>query len=221
MTHQEADHPYGAYLRAGAAVYNAGFYHAAHDAWERRWLHESGPSADLLQGLIQLAAAVHHAQEGNPEGSTGLAESAQTYLTSAHDADVSRGVNILAVRDYLARLEQDPTVVERKRPVRLTAEGKQPALDALEFPAAGLAAEALAEDTDHETIIEHGVTYAEQDLADEVVTSPFLALILDYLRAQADGDPDAAVVLSRLHEHVDRRERRDADVAGLFDSHED
>lgn len=221
MTHGEANHSYGAYLRAGAAVYNAGFYHPAHDAWERRWLHESGPEADLLQGLIQLAAAVHHAQEGNSEGATGLAESAQVYLANARDADATRGMNVTTVGGYLARLERDPTVIERERPVRLEIEGKQPALGALEFPAAGLAAEALAEDTDHEAVVEVGVTYAERDLADGAATSPFVALVLDYLRAQAGGDPDAGVVLGRLRAHVDRRERRDADVAGLFDSDED
>lgn len=221
MTHEEPNHPYGAYLRAGIAVYNAGFYHPAHDAWERRWLHESGPEADLLQGLIQLAAAVHHAQERNMEGATGLAESAQAYLMEARKGDATRGVNVAAVQDYLARFEQDPTVIERERPVRLEVESEQPSLDTLEFPAAGLAAKALAEDTDHEEPIERGVTHATRDITDGVATSPFVALVLDYLRAQGGGDPETAIVLGRLRDHVNRRERRAGDVTGLFDPDED
>ena len=66
------------HLRAGIAVYNAGEYHAAHDAWEDYWLDlERGTDDErLLHGLIQFTAAVHHAEERNWEGAVGLAESA-------------------------------------------------------------------------------------------------------------------------------------------------
>ena len=44
-----------AHLRAGAAIYNTGEFHAAHDAWEELWLDmDDGPDRDLLQGLIQF-----------------------------------------------------------------------------------------------------------------------------------------------------------------------
>lgn len=223
MTHAEPgdDHAYEAYLRAGAAVYNAGFHHAAHDAWERRWLRETGAEADLLQGLIQLAAAVHHADAGNEEGAAGLAGSAQAYLGNALKAGVDHDVNVSAVRAYLTRVEADPSVVDRDPPVRLEIDGSVPQLDTLVFPAAGLAAEALAEDTDHESVIESGVAFATIDLDDNAATSPFVALVLDYCRAQADGDPDVGVVLARLKSHVNRRERRDDDVAGLFEDGEE
>ncbi|MFB6301121.1 MAG: DUF309 domain-containing protein, partial [Halobacteriales archaeon] len=50
-----------AHLRAGIAIYNAGGYHAAHDAWEDHWLDlESGTDDErFLHGLIQFTAAVH------------------------------------------------------------------------------------------------------------------------------------------------------------------
>ncbi len=36
-------------LRAGAAIYNDGYYHAAHDAWEARWLEcEDGTDDERL-----------------------------------------------------------------------------------------------------------------------------------------------------------------------------
>jgi Domain of unknown function (DUF309) len=52
---------------AGIDLYNAGEYHAAHDAWEERWM---GPvDADerlFLQAMIQSAVAFHHLQIGRP-----------------------------------------------------------------------------------------------------------------------------------------------------------
>lgn len=217
----EPDRPVEAALRAGAAVYNAGFYHPAHDAWERRWLRAAGPTADLLQGLIQLAAAVHHAREGNDEGATGLADSARAYLANARDGGAARGVNVGAVRDYLAALEAEPAVATREPPVALSIEGVEPRLAALEFPAVGLAARALAEDTDHAALVERAVAYAERDLAADRVGSPVVALLADYCRGQAGGDPDVGPVLARLRGHVERRAQRDADVEGLFDPEED
>jgi predicted metal-dependent hydrolase len=70
------------HLRAGVAVYNAGQYHAAHDAWEDHWLDlEQGTDDEqFLHGLIQFTAAVHHARTRNWSGATGLASSARDYL---------------------------------------------------------------------------------------------------------------------------------------------
>jgi predicted metal-dependent hydrolase len=52
---------------AGIDLYNAGEYHAAHDAWEERWM---GPVAQdeklFLQAMIQSAVAFHHLQIGRP-----------------------------------------------------------------------------------------------------------------------------------------------------------
>jgi hypothetical protein len=52
---------------AGIDLYNAGEFHAAHDAWEERWLGECGPKEKLfLQAMIQSAVAFHHLQIGRP-----------------------------------------------------------------------------------------------------------------------------------------------------------
>jgi hypothetical protein len=52
---------------AGIDLYNAGEFHAAHDAWEDRWM---GPVARdeklFLQAMIQSAVAFHHLQIGRP-----------------------------------------------------------------------------------------------------------------------------------------------------------
>jgi predicted metal-dependent hydrolase len=50
---------------AGIDLYNAGEFHAAHDAWEERWRDDCGPREKLfLQALIQSAVVFHHIQIG-------------------------------------------------------------------------------------------------------------------------------------------------------------
>ena len=52
---------------AGIDLYNAGEFHAAHDAWEERWMGEVGPQEKLfLQAMIQSAVAFHHLDIGRP-----------------------------------------------------------------------------------------------------------------------------------------------------------
>src|SRR6476619_6615002 len=55
---------------AGIDLYNAGEFHAAHDAWEERWMGEVGPKEKLfLQAMIQSAVAFHHLDIGRPGAS--------------------------------------------------------------------------------------------------------------------------------------------------------
>ena len=52
---------------AGIDLYNAGEFHAAHDAWEERWMGEVGPAEKLfLQAMIQSAVIFHHLEIGRP-----------------------------------------------------------------------------------------------------------------------------------------------------------
>jgi hypothetical protein len=52
---------------AGIELYNAGEFHAAHDAWEDRWVDDAGPAEKLfLQAMIQSAVAFHHLEIGRP-----------------------------------------------------------------------------------------------------------------------------------------------------------
>jgi predicted metal-dependent hydrolase len=52
---------------AGIDLYNAGEYHAAHDAWEELWMGPVAPDEKLfLQAMIQSAVAFHHLQIGRP-----------------------------------------------------------------------------------------------------------------------------------------------------------
>ena len=87
---------------AGIDLYNAGEFHAAHDAWEERWM---GPVAWdeklFLQAMIQSAVAFHHLQIGRP----GAAR--QMYL-AAKEKFARLGCNVfmsLDLEDYQAQLD--------------------------------------------------------------------------------------------------------------------
>jgi predicted metal-dependent hydrolase len=68
-THYTAEHllAYPVEYIAGIDLYNAGEFHAAHDAWEERWMGPVSPREKLfLQAMIQSAVAFHHLQIGRP-----------------------------------------------------------------------------------------------------------------------------------------------------------
>ena len=139
-------------LRAGIAIYDAGHYHAAHDAWEAHWLSLSEGSDDerFLHGLIQFTALVHHGRRANWDGVRGLAESADGYLAALPDG--YRGVNLADVRRFLARAETDPTAVDWDRPPALTYRGAPLALADLDDDAARVAADVLSGTSDSDGV---------------------------------------------------------------------
>ena len=200
-------------LRAGAAIYNAGHYHAAHDAWEEHWLDLEAETDDerLLHGLIQYTAAVHHAHEGNWEGAVGLAASAREYLEAVPPDH--HGINLPPIRAFLTALAADPECIERQPPVRIEHEGERPTLAALEFAPTAIAATVLADELGFdETPVAQARTYAERDLEAGDDDSRFIALLFAFVREEAHR----GIIYQRLRDHVGRRRTREADVDGLF-----
>ena len=63
-------------LAEGLRCYRTREFFAAHEHWESVWLATKGPEKAFLQALIQLAAALHHIQRGNPRGAASLLGSA-------------------------------------------------------------------------------------------------------------------------------------------------
>lgn len=200
-------------LRAGAAVFEAGYHHAAHDAWEARWLDlEAGtPDERLLHGLIQFTAVVHHGRSQNWTGAKGLAESAHAYLAELEATH--RGVDLDPIRTYLRRVAADPEHIERTEAPSVVIGGEIPRLADLDpeacFVAAPVLAEALGYD---EAVIEAGVGYARKDLADDIENSRFLTLVLDFVHSV----DNRGTIAQRLGALVDRRRTREEDVEGLF-----
>jgi len=212
-------------VRAGVALFNDGYYHAAHDPLEAAWLESDRDDTDgrFLQGLVQLTAAVHHARDRNWAGCVGLAESAREYLDAVPDAYA--GVDVALVRRVLATLATDPEVVDRRPMPALAVDGEHVTRERLELDAAALAAEALAEERGlDESVIERAAAYAREDreraASDDDApaggrneAAKLERFVVDF----ATNDDDYDVVYTRLADHVDRRDHRASDVDGLFD----
>ena len=199
-------------LRAGIAVYNAGRYHAAHDAWEDHWLGlDDGDDERFLHGLIQFTAVVHHASDENWSGAEGLAESAGEYLADL-PADY-RGVNLDDVRPFLARVADGPERVDWSALPKLTHDGETVGYDDLDFAATAVAAEILAEaDGYDEAVVEDAIEYARKEL-DERGEGRFTGQLFAFVQEAGDRP----FVYAHLEQHVQRERQKDDDVAGLFD----
>jgi predicted metal-dependent hydrolase len=59
------------YLRA-VDYFNRADFFEAHETWEDIWRASSGPEKKFLQGLIQIAVALHHHSTGNLRGAQSL-----------------------------------------------------------------------------------------------------------------------------------------------------
>lgn len=89
-------------LAAGARLFNAGRFFEAHEAWESLWQEVGGKERNLLQGLIQLAAAYHHRGRGNRAGARRL------YATGrAHVAAWGACYAGLRLEDFLTQVDAD------------------------------------------------------------------------------------------------------------------
>jgi predicted metal-dependent hydrolase len=104
---------------AGIDLYNAGEFHAAHDAWEDRWRDDAGPAEKLfLQAMIQSAVVFHHLEIGRP----GAAREMYRRALEKFARLKSRQFMSLDLEDYQAQLERslswlmtgaDPRELER------------------------------------------------------------------------------------------------------------
>lgn len=88
---------------AGIDLYNAGEFHAAHDAWEERWMGPVGPDEKLfLQAMIQSAVAFHHLQIGRPGAARQMYSRAKEKFARLNQ----RVFMSLDLEDYQAQLDQ-------------------------------------------------------------------------------------------------------------------
>jgi len=85
----------------GLAHFNARKFFEAHEFWEEIWLVECEPEKTFLQGLIQITAAFHHHQRGNPEGAELLLASGIVKLLRFPPDH--RGLSIGALRENAKR----------------------------------------------------------------------------------------------------------------------
>jgi predicted metal-dependent hydrolase len=63
---------HGGTFARGIAQFNRGEFFASHETWEEIWLAAPEPEKTFLQGIIQVAAALHHYTRGNLAGAESL-----------------------------------------------------------------------------------------------------------------------------------------------------
>ncbi len=81
----------------GLALFDRGYYWEAHECWEELWIlaGRTGPVAELLRGLIQLAAAGVKLRQGRTAGATALAARARGHFAHAQgEAPVLAGFDL-------------------------------------------------------------------------------------------------------------------------------
>lgn len=88
---------------AGIDLFNEGEFHAAHDAWEDRWMGEVGASEKLfLQAMIQSAVAFHHLEIGRPGAARRMYQMAKEKFARLG----VRSFMSLDLEDYQAQLDR-------------------------------------------------------------------------------------------------------------------
>jgi hypothetical protein len=87
----------------GIDLYNAGEYHAAHDAWEERWMGPVDADEKLfLQAMIQSAVAFHHLQIGRPGAARRMYMAAKEKFARLNQREFMS----LDLEDYQAQLDR-------------------------------------------------------------------------------------------------------------------
>ena len=110
----------GTRFRRGVDQFNRGEYWHAHESWEGEWLATTGDRAQLLQGLIQLAAACYHVQKGRPRNAEKLRGISLRRLSSLPDG--FGGVNLGELCDEVRRGPWQDTEDIRNLRLRVVAQ---------------------------------------------------------------------------------------------------
>src|ERR1035437_2906563 len=94
-------------LFEGLRCFHSGAFFEAHEHWESVWLAAQEPEKTFLQGLIQVAAAFHHFQRGNREGTSSLLRAALRRLDPHSPAFAGISVTPLwqGIREWLRALD--------------------------------------------------------------------------------------------------------------------
>ncbi len=84
-------------LARGLELFNEGRFFQAHEVWEDWWRTTTRPEKPTIQGMIQIAVAIHHATTGNLTGACSVMLRGLRNLEEA--GDHWRGVNLRLLRE--------------------------------------------------------------------------------------------------------------------------
>ncbi len=80
----------------GVELFNQRRFFECHEVWEEIWKPSAGETRQLYQGLIQAAAALHHARRGNRAGALSVWSKAKAKLELSPGQH--RGLSIAELR---------------------------------------------------------------------------------------------------------------------------
>jgi hypothetical protein len=99
-------------FRRGVALFDAGYYWEAHEAWEGLWHAEGrrGATADVLRGLIKLAAAGIKVREGREQGvRTHARRAAESFTLARHEGGAHQlGLDLDRWIEQARAIAEDP-----------------------------------------------------------------------------------------------------------------
>jgi uncharacterized protein len=88
-------------LRRGADLFDRHMFWEAHEVWEEVWRRRAGqPDRDFLKGIIQGAAGLWHATQGNYKGAVSVLGRAIDYLAPYRPE--REGIDVAALGDALS-----------------------------------------------------------------------------------------------------------------------
>jgi len=98
-------------MEHGVALFNEGSYFQAHEVWEDWWRVSKPEESRTIQGLIQVAVAMHHLSKENREGARSVMMRA---LRNLEPVSEFYGVDVTSLRDdmqkAISQLEQGGAV---------------------------------------------------------------------------------------------------------------
>jgi uncharacterized protein len=112
-------------VRRGARLFNLGRYLSAQRVWEDAWREEGAEERAFLEGLVQLAAALHlRTRRGATRGAVHLLAQAlvvmEEFRPTAHGLDVDALVaDFGGYREWVASLDRPHRLLDRVRIPRL------------------------------------------------------------------------------------------------------
>jgi len=88
----------------GIELFNAGRFFDCHETWEEVWKRARGEEKLFYQGMIQAAAAILHAERGNPRGARSTWDKARVKLEllPAEHMGIALGELRAAVAGFIA-----------------------------------------------------------------------------------------------------------------------
>jgi hypothetical protein len=119
-------------IARGVGLFNRGRWFAAHEAWEAAWQEAPAEERAFLEGLVQLAAALHlRTRRGGTRGAAHLLAQALVLLEDYRPAHAGIDVDALVADfgtylDWMRRVNRPHALLDRRHIPRLRP-GRLPA----------------------------------------------------------------------------------------------